>query len=299
MGELMQTQQPLTVIDGGMGGELIRREATPRDGLWSAQALLEAPELVAEVHRDYVAAGARVIITNTYSTIPSYLGKAGLADRYLELADLAGRIAREVADGAEQQVRVAGSIPPLEDSYRADLVPAAEVSLPIYRELARALRPHVDLYVCETMSSIDEAKNAVSAAREVGGADVPIWVSWTLAEDAGGGLRSGESIADAYSAIAEYDVGACLFNCTTPAAITAGLKELRAITDLPIGAYPNQLHIPEGWTLDNEVATGYSAITTDEYVEFARGWRATGATLIGGCCGVGPEYIEALSKALA
>ena len=130
------------VLDGGMGSELARRGDSAANELWSAQALLDAPEAVSSVHDEYIAAGAEIIITNTYSTIPSYLGKSGLADRYLNLAELAGKLARDCADRAatdNRNVRVAGSLPPLDESYRADLVPADSVARPIYRALAKTL----------------------------------------------------------------------------------------------------------------------------------------------------------------
>ena len=145
----------LRVIDGGMGGELQRRSGRT-GGLWSAQALLDDPELVSSVHADYVASGADVIITNTYATIPSYLAKGGLQDKFVELADMAGKIARKVADEAPSKVLVAGSLPPLDESYRWDLVPDNEVAQPVYQTLAQTLRPYVDLFVCETMSCVRE-----------------------------------------------------------------------------------------------------------------------------------------------
>ena len=112
----------LTILDGGMGAELIRR-GWPSEDLWSAKALLEKPEVVRAVHQDYVSAGARVIITNTYSTVPSYLAKENMQSRYVELTGIAARLAREVADAAPAKVRVAGCLPPLSESYRPDLVP--------------------------------------------------------------------------------------------------------------------------------------------------------------------------------
>ena len=121
----------VTVLDGGMGSELARRGDSTGKQLWSALALLDAPEAVSSVHDDYIEAGAEIIITNTYCTIPSYLGKSSLAHRYLELAELAGQLARQSADRAAatgRTVRVAGSLPPLDESYRADLVPEASVS---------------------------------------------------------------------------------------------------------------------------------------------------------------------------
>lgn len=288
----------LMVIDGGMGGELQLRSGQ-QGGLWSAQALLDAPQLVAQVHQDYIDCGARVIITNTYSTIPSYLAKGDMADRFPELAQLAGQIARRVADEADDPVLVAGSLPPLDESYRWDLVPSSKEAQPVYTALAQALLPYVDVFLCETMSTAAEAVNAVSAARQVAGGSKPVWVSWTLAETPGGGLRSGEPIAEAVAALAPYDVDAYLFNCTTPEAITAGLVELRALTDKPIGAYPNRLHIPAGWTLDNEIPAGRREMSVAQFLSFAEDWRHSGASMIGGCCGIGPDFIRALSQASA
>ena len=126
-----------------------------------------------------------------------------------------------------------------------------------------------------------------------------MWVSWTLAEQPGRGLRSGESVAQAYAALADLDIAAFLFNCTTPEAIGQGLVELHTLTDKPIGAYPNRLHIPAGWTLDNEVATGRRELSLEQYVLEALRWVELGATIIGGCCGIGPEYIAALDNALS
>ncbi len=288
--------EPLIILDGSMGQELMQRGAGRATGLWSAQALLDAPEIVAQVHRDYIDAGARVITTNSYSTIPSYLGKEGLAERYVELTGIAGRIAREVADAAEVAVQVAGSIPPLDESYRWDLVPDAQSAAPIYTNVVETLAPYVDLFLCETMSCAQEAVNALTAVR-AGAPDKPVWVSWTLAEKPGEGLRSHESIADAYAAIAEFEVDAYLFNCTDPKAISAALVELRQLTEKPIGAYPNRFNVPENWTLDNEIKTEYRELSEAEFVDFARDWRQTGASIIGGCCGIGPSYIRALAAA--
>lgn len=280
-----------------MGGELIRRGSASRTELWSALALLEAPNDVLAVHRDYIAAGARLIITNTYSTIPGYLGKAGLESRYVELTDLGGHLARQAADEAACGVRVAGSLPPLSESYRADMVPADEEAAPIYRELVQALLPHVDLFICETMSSAREAANAVEAA-SAHGQNKPVFVSWTLDERPGYGLRSGEAVDVAVAAVEPYKPAAMLFNCTSPEAIVVALEQLRERVDIPLGAYPNLLHIPQGWTLDDAaIPSGRREMSLEEFVDFARAFVEAGATMVGGCCGIGPEYISALARA--
>ena len=297
----MTKAKRLTVLDGGMGGELIRRGVIPRDGLWSAQALIEAPDAVLQVHAAYIDAGARIITTNTYSTIPSYLGKSGFEAQYVSLAMRAGDLARRAADQCGQDVLVAGGLPPLSESYRPDLVPADDEARPIYANLAAALAPRVDLFLCETMSSAREARNAALAAKQAGGTrSLPVYVSWTLDETPGRGLRSGESIAEAFHAVRDLALDGFLFNCTSPEAIDAGLVELAGLTNKPFGGYPNRFHVPDGWTLDNEMQTEYRQdIGTRAFV--AGGLRAIerGASLYGGCCGIGPEDIAALAAALA
>lgn len=289
----------LTILDGGLGGELIRRGLAEETGLWSARPLLENPAAVAQAHRDYIAAGAQIITTNSYSTIPSYLGKAGLASRYVELTRLAGELARQAADDSGADVLVAGALPPLSESYRADLVPPDDEARPIYVELAAALEPNVDLFLCETMSAAREARNAALAATAAGAKrGLPVYVAWTLDERPGHGLRSGESIAEALAALADLDIAAYLFNCTSPEAIHAGMATLAELTDKPFGGYPNRFNIPPGWTLDNDVPATARELPREAFVAQARHAMALGASLYGGCCHVGPEYIAALAAAL-
>jgi len=287
----------LQILDGSMGAELIRRGITPRTGLWSARALLDSPEAVVQVHKEYIDAGAQIITTNSYSTIPSYLAKAGMEESYQELTVAAAKLARQAVEAAGGNALVAGCLPPLDESYRHDLVPADEPSREIYQELVRVLSPHVDVYLCETMSCAREGANAASAARVVD-PHKPLWVAWTLHETPGAGLRSGESLEQAFAAVQAYRPDALLFNCTSPSAITAAIETLSALTDKPIGAYPNSYHVPEGWTLDNEKSMGGRDMEVTEFVSYSQDWQAKGASIIGGCCGIGPEHIDAMSRRL-
>ena len=290
----------ITILDGGMGAELLRQGAATSGGLWSARALLDSPEAVVETHHDFIRAGARLIITNSYSSIPSYLEKEGLEDRYEELTALAGQLARRAADETKENVRVAGSLPPLSESYRPDLVPDHGVARLIYDAMALALEPYVDLFICETMSSIGESMNACEAAKKAALArSLPVYVSWTLNEKPGAGLRSGETLNAAYEELSAVGVDGFLCNFTAPEAIEAAVKELSDWTDKPIGGYPNRVsEVPQGWTLDNALETERRVdITPSVFVEFARRCVEKGATMFGGCCGVGPEYIAALAEA--
>ena len=288
-------------MDGGMGGELLRRSGTAGTGLWSAQALISAPEDVIDTHRDYIQAGARIITTNSYSSIPSYLAKQDLEHRYIELTTLAGELARSAVDDMDEPVRVAGGLPPLDESYRPDLVPPDDEARPIYRAMAQALEPNVDLFLCETMSCVRESRNAAIAAKEAAAArSLPVYVSWTLNEDPGSGLRSGESVEVAFAALRDLELDGFLFNCTHSDAIERGLEIVTDLTDKPIGGYPNRFVVPSGWSLDNEISIEPRLdFGTKLFVQAAKRCIERGATLFGGCCGIGPRDIAALAEEMA
>ena len=291
---------PFLILDGAMGSELTRRrpdqEVSP-DGTWSARALIDYPNLVSDVHDSYIKAGSDIITTNTYSTIPSYLSTADLENEYVKYTELAGEIARSAARAADKKVLVAGSIPPLSESYRFDLVPDADEAIPIYENMARALLPYVDIFICETMSTMSESANALGAIRNVIGYDRPVWVSWTLSEEPGKGLRNGESITDAFNHIDHLSADAFLFNCTHSDAISVGLKTLGELTDKPTGGYPNRVYIPKNWKLLSGRGSRYE-FSPHQFVEKAKQWKKNGAQIFGGCCGIGPDHISLLADTI-
>jgi S-methylmethionine-dependent homocysteine/selenocysteine methylase len=226
----------ITLLDGGMGQELIKRGAPRSEELWSAWALLEDPGLVAAVHADYVAAGADVLTTNSYSTFLDRLGPLGLADRAEELTRLSGSLARATADAAGGSVRVAGSLPPLRHSYNPEPDGTYAQLHDEYLQMVGHLVDHVDLFVCETMGACFEARAAADAARTTG---KPVWVSFTLQGGKGAGLIDGTSFSEACSVV---DADAFLLNCCPPERIATALPLLRQATNLPIGAYRLSAH---------------------------------------------------------
>ena len=293
----------LWVLDGGMGRELARRGAPFRQPEWSALALMEAPETVREVHQAYAASGARVITTNSYALVPFHIGAERFAAEGERLAALAGQLAREVAD-EQGAVQVAGSLPPLFGSYRADLFDAGRVS-ELATPLIRALSPHVDLWLAETMSLIAEP---LALKALLPGDGKPFWVSFTLEDEAPGSeptLRSGERVADAVTALASAGVDAILFNCCQPEVIEGALKVAGAVlqalgrTDIRLGAYANAFPPqPKEATANDGLDEIRADLGPQDYLGWAERWRAVGANLIGGCCGIGPEHIQALASRL-
>jgi S-methylmethionine-dependent homocysteine/selenocysteine methylase len=292
----------LILLDGSMGRELRLRGVPIPETIWSANALLVAPQEVVNVHLDNIAAGADIITTNTYGVIRSDLAKEGLEHRFEELNELACALAIEARQRSGRSgVLIAGSMPPLRGSYRADRVGEFDEILPLYQEQASILARHVDLILCETMSSAQEAKAAATAACAAG---VPVWVAWTLHDQKLGLLRSEESLEEAFNEIARLPVCGHLANCCPPESIESAMPALAAMPGVYCGGYANTfMPIPREWTLDGDnESDGLLALRDDldaeAYARLASRWVAQGANVVGGCCGTSPEFIARLKANL-
>jgi S-methylmethionine-dependent homocysteine/selenocysteine methylase len=296
--ELLMPEGRPALLDGGMGRELRNRGVPILDTIWSANALLVAKDTVLQVHKDYIEAGADIITTNTYGIIRSELKKEGIEDKFVELNRLAGKLAITASRSSEEGVAVAASLPPLRGSYRPDLVGKFDEIVPLYREQAEILEPYCDLFICETMSSGEEARAAATAAAEFGR---PVWVSFTLLEDKSGKLRSGETIAEAAAKLKDLPVSGILANCTTPESIDAAMPELAKLGKVA-GGYANTFQdVPKDWVMDGKKPTdGLLKLREDldpeHYAVHAKAWLAAGARVIGGCCGTGPAHIARLKQ---
>lgn len=294
--EALSTDE-LMILDGAMGTELNRRGVETRLPLWSAIALIGEPEAVRRIHLDHIEAGAQIITTNTFRTSMRSLGKAGLAHRAGELTNLAAELAalaRRAAavngTAAEDEVFIAGSIAPLEDCWRPELAPTGSEALKEHRLMARTLAAAgADLLLVETMGTLEEARAAVRAGVGTG---LPVLVSFTLTP--GLTLLDGTPLGEAVALTEDDGALAPLVNCIPAPAMDRAVEMLRSHTNRPFGAYAN-MGLPddvEGWE-----AKG--VLTPEEYAAHAKNWHETGARIIGGCCGTGPEHIKALAAALA
>lgn len=283
------------LLDGGMGQELVRR-GYDSPVIWAARALMEAPEVVREVHEAFIDAGAEVITTNTYSTVPKILARVEQQHRFPELVALARDLAVE-AKQREPRTKVAGSLPPLGSSYQPDKVDRVEDMRPIYDEMVGLLVPGVDMFICETMTNAAQARAAAEAAAATG---KPVWVSWTIQDSGSSHLRSGETIQQALSALDGVAVEAALFNCCSPEAISAAIPELRRATALKVGGYANAFRpIPDDYRRDRDGRRGLREdVTPEGYAKAACDWLAHGADIVGGCCGTGPDHIRQLRRAI-
>jgi S-methylmethionine-dependent homocysteine/selenocysteine methylase len=293
--------EKITILDAGMGKTLAMKGIEIPPTIWSANALLVAPGSVCEVHRENIAAGAKVITTNSYGVIRSDLAKEGIEDRYQELNELAGELAKSAVDESGVEVAIAGSLPPQNGSYRPDLVLDRKVLEPIYTEQAEMLAPYVDFFLCETMSSISEALAAASAALSVG---KPVFVSLTLHDERQRCLRSSEPVVEALSQLNSLKLAGILFNCCLPERISDAMSLLNSAAVDYRGGYANAFtHVPQDWLLDgNKQRDGRLTLREDispqKYSDFVDDWLAKGANMVGGCCGTTAAHTQAIAERL-
>lgn len=268
------------ILDGAIGTELIAR-GVPLDGPdWSARAITRAPQTLARVHADYARAGATLHTANTFRTQPHVLGRG-----WNEALTSAVRIARQAIP---RGCKVLGSMAPLEDCYRPDLSPGAS-GLEEHRQMAKALAAAgCDIVLCETFANRDEARAAVRAAVET---RLPVWLSLTAGPFAE--LMTPRQLGEIAREAATWGIERLLVNCIAATKTQAYVDAIAAV-GLPIGVYANAGSKDEG------LGWGRTSMDTARaYADLAEGWVASGATVVGGCCGTGPAHVEALAERFA
>lgn len=288
----------IILLDGGMGQELIRRSPDDLTQLWGGAVLRDHPHIVGGLHEEFVRAGASAITTNAYSLTRPRLGRDASEDMLELLQTRSCELAVEVVDTTGADVAILGCLPPLNGSYHPESVPPVQEAADQYAEIVAIQAPYVDALICETMSSIKEAQGALAGAAEAG---LPIWLGFTTEDDNGLRLRSGEPLAEALDAVKDApNLAAILINCTRPEAVDQAMPVL-ATCGLPFGAFANgfvkiETDYTPGATVD-ELSTR-TDLTPDAYADFAMGWVEAGATIVGGCCEVGPPHIATLAQRL-
>ena len=286
----------IILLDGGMGQELIARSSQPASPLWSAKVLLDEPQLVAAVHRDYIDAGATLLTLNTYAVTPQRLAAQGREELFETLQAQACDILTHARDESGRDVAIAGCLPPLVASYHPEVSPTYDAALAAYRRIVAAQAAHVDLFLGETLASAAEASAAARAALET---ELPVWISLTISDDDSITLRDGEPLTEGVVALRELGVDARLLNCSRPEAITAAWDAFAGGGGVT-GAYANGFTsidgLKPGGTVDALEAR--RDLSPEAYADFAMSWVERGASIVGGCCEVGPAHIRRLRERL-
>lgn len=282
------------VLDGATGTELNRRGVDVGLPLWSAGALIHAPSAVVDVHRAYLEAGADAITANTFRTHERSLLKGGLSGRAEELTATAVALACQARSEIAPEALVLGSVAPLEDCYRPDRSPDAEICREEHKQImSHLMAAGVDFVLIETMSAATEAMAAVSAAREIA---PEAWAISFCFRSSGppGVLLDGTPIEK----LAPYLGGARFVgvNCVAAPQLSEHIAAIRAAmpAGTPVAAYGNV-----GYATEDGAWVSTDAVNPDRFAQYAMNWIESGATWVGGCCGTSPHTIRAMAEHLA
>jgi len=289
------------ILDGGMGQELLARGMKPNGTLWSANAILDENyhQLLQDTHRDFIKAGAEVIVTTTFTTRRKRLRENNIEDKFEYLNIKAGEIAHKVKKEFPN-VLIAGGLPPQELTYEADERSEEEI-INTFNEQAKLLNDYVDFFYFDVWSSIKEFKCGIEAIKEF---KKPYLIGIHISE--GTNLPSGEKISDIKTIIDDQLLGVML-SCVSPENFEKNLKEMK------------ELNVPFGFKLNGFMTTkpknGYTSsffknsrgnpneflghrhdFTPENIKEIAKKFKDNGATILGGCCETRPSHIAAIAK---
>ena len=280
----------ILILDGPMGTELHRRGINISLPLWSASAIWERPEIIREIHEDYIDAGADIITTNTFRTDARTFRKAGLSEEDAGKATFkAVELAREAISrtSPDRKIWIAGSLSPLEDCYHPELAPGFKTAYCEHKiKTSWLLQAGVDFILIETMNTFDEALAATRAALETG---LPTATSFILIDK--DHILNSDKIITAYEQLKLEGVEIFSINCTHHSVVTEFLNTYADKINIPIMVYVNAgfFDFQKGWQED-------PMFTPERYSSIARTWIDQGVRIIGGCCGTGPEFISRLAK---
>jgi S-methylmethionine-dependent homocysteine/selenocysteine methylase len=287
----------ITLLDGSIGQEIVNRSGDRATPLWSTAVMMEQPEIVADVHLDYFKAGATIATTNTYAVHRDRLRPANMEDKFERLLDKAVSMA-EQARQSFGRGRLALSLGPLVASYQPETCPEPEIAEDLYREIIAKLAARADIIIAETMSSVRQAEGALRAMQDSGKMN---WLAITVDDFDGTKLRSGEPVSDIQPLVDKYQPDAVLVNCSRPEVVADALDIIKGFGK-PFGAYANGFtKITEEFLV--EASTVEALQERDDlgpaaYAEMAMSWVADGATIIGGCCEIGPAHIVEIARRL-
>ena len=278
------------LMDGGMGSEFDRRGMT-KPTTWSGGPMLTHPELVREIHQEYIEAGAEIIITNTFSTGRDVMEMVGREDKIPQAnrQGIEAAVQARANTGTEDSVVIAASVSTMAPKAHADVPVPYEKALETYREqLGELAKGGPDVAVGEMLVRISDTLAVIDAAEELG---LPVWIGLSLVQD-GDELYLGiqdrhgdETLQDAMDAIKDRDIAMVFIMHTLVDDTGPGLEIVKKNWSGTFGAYS---HFARSSPLDPQ-----------QYLEYAKGWSEQGALIVGGCCGTRPDHIRVLREWLS
>ena len=290
------------ILDGGMGQELLARGMEPNGTLWSANALLQEKyhKLLLDTHIDFIKAGAEVIVTTTFTTRKIRLRDNNVEDKFEYLNKKAGEIANQ-AKKLYPKVLIAGGLPPQYLTYEADTRSDKEIS-DNFNSQAEILNPYVDFFYFDVLSSVREFNIGIESIKKF---NKPYLIGAHISE--GVNLPSGEKISEIITEIHHEKLLGIILSCISPENFELNLNELKNLK-VPFGFKLNafiKTNPKPNYTgayrqsksgNPNEFLGVRKDLTPIKMSEFAKKFRDSGATILGGCCETRPSHIEMFAK---
>ena len=287
----------IILIDGGMGTELERRGVEMDNQAWAGTAMRSRPDVIKQIHLDFIDAGADIIIANTYAAAPHVLEHAGLSAEAGKINLMGCRLAFDAVDeaAAPRDIYIAGSMSSFRAGLDVDKLPDEATARASYHEQAMTLADAgVDLLIAEMMLDPVITEYCVSAAAETG---LPLWIGFSARTGEDGRILGFHKYADdpleetIAVALAHEPVACGIMHSDVGVTIPA-LEELKKHWSGPLFAYPHSgvFKMPH-WQFD-------TVMPAEAYAKEATRYIDMGVRAIGGCCGMGPEHIRALKDTL-
>jgi S-methylmethionine-dependent homocysteine/selenocysteine methylase len=276
------------LIDGATGTEIERRGVPMIENAWNGAGVLTHPDIVRQVHEDYIRCGAQIVITNTFSTSRYVLQDVGLEEHFVYLNQRGVELAREARRNMQSpNVLVAGGI--THWSHSGNFPPPHQMKQYIEEQAAIMAAAGADLIMLEMMADIERTLILLTAAQKSG---LPVWVGFSCKVDEQGIVRllSGPTLAEGIEAVKDKNVPLVCIMHTEVDDIDACLDILQANWSGPTGVYAHSgAWVAPNWIFDD-------TISPEEYATAAASWSKRGVQVIGGCCGIGVEHIQLLEN---
>ena len=286
------------VLDGGMGQELLARGMSPKGTLWSASALLDESyhDLLLNAHLDYIKAGAEVIVTNTFATRKIRLIENKVEHKFEYLNTKAGEIAKKTKDDYPN-ILIAGGLPPQNSTYKADDRPEDIIKNDFYNQ-AKLINPYIDFFYFDVLSSIKEINIATQSIDEF---NKPYLIGLHISE--GTKLPSGEKILELIDKLKNPKLLGVILSCVSPENYELNLNEIKSL-GVPFGfklngylktaplSKMNKINNKNDFLQPNNFLGKRKDLSPEKMLELVKGFKDSGATILGGCCETTPAHIK-------
>ena len=292
------------VLDGGMGQQILSKGLKPKGSLWSGTALVDKKyhQMVIDSHLDFIKSGADVIVTNNFAGRRVRMAQNNVEDLFDYANEKAGELALKAKEISKKNILIAGSLPAQNDTYVSDPRDKSVIEKGFYDQ-AKLLKPFVDFYYLDVLSSCKECEIALNVTEKL---NLPVLVGLHVKKN--GKLPSNESISEVVKKCKNKNWLGLILACVSPEIIENSIDEVKKL-NLPFGYKANL------WKAEEPVPVGKFATPADEvganpvesmgtrenytgktFLKFSKKMMNKGATILGGCCETNPSHINEIAK---